>query len=178
MSKTTSEEVDDRQLELAREAGEVYQEALSYMAEEVANVGATQKAGDYIVGFAQEEAEGLYVPGDDGELEWEEPGDRNCHIEIAVCDRDDGRFLPEMDVAVTIRDDSGEDVATFQPPFLWHPGLFHYGSNIELPGDGEYTIEVVVDPPTFHRHDEENGDRYTEPVEVRFEDVHLETGQD
>ena len=175
MSKTTSEEVDDRQLELARKAGDAYQEALEYMAEEVANAGGTQEAGDYVVGFAQEEAEGMYVPTDDDDLKWREPETENCHVEIAVCDADDGRFIPEVDVEVSVLD--GEDVVTFEPRFLWHPGLFHYGANVTLPDDGEYTIQVSVDPPRFSRHDEKNGDRYTEPVEVAFEDVRLEVGR-
>lgn len=176
MSKTTTEEVDDRQLELARAAGDAYREALDYMVEEVANVGDTTEEGDYLVGFAQEEAEGLYVPTGTGDLEWREPEAENCHLEVAVCDADDGRFLPEMDVAVTVLDD-GDAVAEFTPDFLWHPGLFHYGANLTLPGDGEYTLRVEVDPPGFHRHDEENGRRYTDPVEVTFEGVEIETGQ-
>jgi len=176
MSKTTSEEVDDRQLELARKAGDAYQEALEYMANEVANAGDKREVGDYIVGFAQEEAEGLYAPGDDGDLEWREPEAENCHVEVAVCDADDGRSLPEVDVEVTILDGERE-VSNFRPEFLWHPGLFHYGANVELPGDGEYTVRVAVDPPEFHRHDERNGDRYAEGVEVGFEGVGLETGQ-
>ncbi|WP_276300726.1 hypothetical protein [Halorussus lipolyticus] len=45
-------------------------------------------------------------------------------------------------------------------------------------GDGTCTIDVRVEPPTFKRHDEENGDRYGESVEVRFEDVDVATGQD
>lgn len=177
MSKTTSEEVDDRQLELARQAGDAYQAALEYMAEEVAHTGATRESGDYLVGIAQEEAEGLYAPTGDGDLEWREPDAENCHIEVAVCDADDGRFLPELDVSVTVLD-GDETVASFQPSFLWHPGLFHYGANITLPDDGEYTIRVQVDPPTFHRHDETNGRRYADGAAVTFEAVDVETGQD
>lgn len=177
MSKTTSEEVDEKQLELARRAGDAYREALEYMAEEVANTGGKREVGDYVVGFAQEEAEGLYVPTGDGGLEWREPDEENCHIEIAVCDADDGRFLPEVDVAVTVRDGDGNEVADFRPEFLWHPGLFHYGANLSLPGDGRYSLEVSVDPPSFHRHDERNGDRYRDPAEVTFESVEVETGR-
>lgn len=177
MSKTISEEVDDRQLELARKAGDAYQEALEYMVTEVANTGDKREAGDYMVGFAQEEAEGLYAVTDDGDLEWRPPDEENCHVEIAVCDADDGRFLPEVDVEVTVLDADDDLVTTFAPSFLWHPGLFHYGANVTLPDDGEYTLTVHVEPPTFHRHDEANGDRYADTVEVSFEDVHLETGR-
>jgi hypothetical protein len=47
-----------------------------------------------------------------------------------------------------------------------------------VPGDGEYDLTIEVDPPEFMRHDEENGDRYAESVEVTFEGVEVETGQD
>jgi hypothetical protein len=60
-AKQTSDEVDQRQLELAEKAGDAYQEALDYMANEVAHTGGKKEAGDYVVGFAQEEAEGMYA---------------------------------------------------------------------------------------------------------------------
>ncbi|WP_436927995.1 iron transporter [Halosimplex amylolyticum] len=175
--KTTSEEFDERQQELARAEGEAYQRSLRYMIEEVAHTGDMTEADDYVVGFAQEEAEGLYELTGEGEFAWREPGDENCHIEVAVADVDDGRFVPGADVSVRIADRDGEEVEAATLPLLWHPGLYHYGANLRLPDDGTYTLEVRVEPPTFHRHDEENGDRYGEPVTVTFEDVDLETGK-
>ena len=178
VSKVTSDEVDQKQLELAERAGDAYQEALEYMANEVAHTGGKKEAGDYIVGFAQEEAEGMYALADEGEFEWRVPDDENCHIEVAVCDGEDGRFLPEVDVEVTVESEDGEEVGPFETPFLYHPGLFHYGRNVEIPGDGTYDVHIDVEAPTFMRHDEENGNRYAEGVEVTFEDVDIETGQD
>ena len=175
--KTTSDEVDETQLELARRAGDAYRDALEYMIEEVAHTGDTRKAGDYVVGFAQEEAEGMYALRESGDLEWRTPDEENCHVEVAVCDADDGRFIPHLDVRVTVERD-GDEVASFDPSFLWHPGLHHYGANVEVPGDGTYDLTIGVEPPAFERHDETNGDRYADPVEVTFEDVDIETGQD
>ena len=43
--------------------------------------------------------------------------------------------------------------------------------------DGPYTIAVRVEPPTFERHDEQNGDRYGESVEATFEDAGAGIGQ-
>jgi uncharacterized protein involved in high-affinity Fe2+ transport len=93
-------------------------------------------------------------------------------------DAADGRFVPETTVRATVTDEDGEDHGPFELPLLWHPGLYHYGSNVELPGDGTYDVPVEVEPPTFVRHDETNGDRYGESVEVTFEGVEVETGQD
>ncbi|NHN46731.1 hypothetical protein G9464_03860 [Halostella sp. JP-L12] len=176
--KTTSDEVDERQLELAKQEGEAYTRSLDYMIDEVAETGDLTTVDDYVVGFAQEEAEGMYAPTGDGDLEWTEPDEENCHLEVAVTDAADGRFVPELTVRATLSPEEGDDVGPFEVPFIWHPGLHHYGTNVEVPGDGEYDISVEVDPPEFMRHDEENGDRYAEPVEVTFEGVEIETGQD
>jgi uncharacterized protein involved in high-affinity Fe2+ transport len=173
---TTSDEVDERQLEVANAEGEAYTRALNYMIAEVAETGGMRAVNDYVVGFAQEEAEGMYAPRDDGGLEWTEPDAENCHLEVAVADDDDGRFVPGLTVRATLDPADGEAVGPFEVPFIWHPGLHHYGRNVEVPGDGEYDITIDVEPPSFMRHDEANGDRYSDPVEVTFEDVEIETG--
>lgn len=177
-TKTTSEEFDDRQQTLAEEAGEAYQQAVRYMIDEVATDGAMATEGDYIVGVAVEEAEGLYEMSGDGELSWTEPADdENCHVEVAVADAADGRFVPDVDVTATLTAPDGTEVGPFEPAFLWHPGLYHYGQNVHVPDGGEYTVEVHVDPPTFARHDEQNGDRYEDAADVTFEGIQVEPGQ-
>ena len=177
-NKEPSDEVDERQLELAAEEGDAYLQSIEYMANEVAHTGDMTEAGDFRVAFAQEEAEGMYHLRDEGDLEWVEPDDENCHLEVAVADADDGRFVPELDVEATLVPEDGDEVGPVEVPYVWHPGLHHYGVNLSVPGDGTYTIRIRVDSPTFPRHDETNGDRYAESVEVEFEDVGVETGRD
>ena len=169
-----SDEAEADELELAREQGAAYVEALEHMVEEVADGGGQKHAGPYIVGYANEEAEGMYRLRD-GELEWQEP-DGNIHLEVSVRDAADNRFVPGLDVRLTILDESGEEVGTERMPMLWHPWLYHYGKNWTIPGDGTYTLRVEIDPPEFMRHDEKNGQRFSEPVRVEFPDVELETG--
>jgi uncharacterized protein involved in high-affinity Fe2+ transport len=121
----------------------------------------------------------MYHPTDGGELEWIEPADgENCHLEVAVSDAADGRFVPELDVSARLVSEDGTEVGPVEVPFVWHPGLHHYGVNLSVPGDGTYAVHVHVEPPSFPRHDETNGDRYAEPVDVTFEDVDVETGRD
>ena len=48
------------------------------------------------------------------------------------------------------------------------PKTYHYGRNWKVPGDGEYTLRVHIEPPTFMRHDELNGRRFEEPVDVEL----------
>lgn len=111
-----------------------------------------------------------------GNLVWQEPSSENAHIEVAVRDAADGRFVPGLTISVTVTQSDGNTVGTHEQPFIWHPWLYHYGLNWEVPGEGDYKIHVRIDPPGFMRHDHENGKRYAEAVEVEF-DRHIKPGQ-
>lgn len=173
-----SDEADRNQLKMAREEGEAYHASLKYMAEEVADNGAMKEVDDYIVAIAQERAEGMYALKKAGELSWQEPDKENCHIEVSVSDRADKRFIPYLEIKATLEDADGKKTGPFEVPFLWHPGLYHYGANIEVPGDGKYTVTVEIAPPKFMRHDEENGQRYKDKVSIAFENFEITTGQE
>ena len=176
-SMRPSDEADREQLRLARAQGDALRKALLHMTRKEAEGGAERRAGDYLVAYAVEEAEGLYHRRPDGELEWREPEEENVHVEVAVCDGADGRFVPGLPVTATLVDAGGNEVGTHRQPFLWHPWLYHYGRNWTVPGDGAYTLRVRIDPPYFPRHDKVNGRRYVEPVEVEFRDVRIKTGR-
>jgi uncharacterized protein involved in high-affinity Fe2+ transport len=163
---------------MAKKEGAAYNASLRYMAEEVADSGGQTRAGDYIVAYAQERAEGMYMLKGEGELNWEEPTDENCHLEIAVSDAGDQRFIPYLEITATLTSELGEAVGPFEVPFVWHPGLYHYGTNVRLPGDGAYRLDLKIKPPSFMRHDKVNGKRYAETVEVTFNDVEIKTGRE
>lgn len=55
-----SSEATGRQLELAVGQGRAYRRALDHMAQDVADAGGTQRVGEYLMGYAIEEAEGMY----------------------------------------------------------------------------------------------------------------------
>jgi uncharacterized protein involved in high-affinity Fe2+ transport len=171
-----SDEANEKQLAMAKEQGEAYKKALKHMAEKEADVGNMQAAGDYIVAFAAESAEGMYMMKD-GKLSWQEPEEENVHIEITALDGADGRFIPGLTVHVTLTDSNGSRIGRHQQHFLWHPWLYHYGRNWKIPGDGKYTIKVEIEAPDFPRHDKKNGKRFVDAVEVTFKDVQLETGK-
>jgi hypothetical protein len=171
-----SEESDDSQLDLARVQGEALQQALDAMNEESDSGVLTQRAGDYEIGVAVEEAEGMWTP-EAGRLVWRNPERENCHVEVCVRDAADGRFVPGLEVGVTLIGPDGDELGTHEQPFLWHPWLFHYGRNWEVPEGGEYGIRVRVEPPSFMRHDHANGRRYLEPAEVEFAGVPIDPDQ-
>jgi len=170
-----SNEAKEEQLNLARKQGESYQKAVDHMTQQEAH-GAQQRAGDYLVGYAVEKAEGMYQR-QGGELVWQEPQDENVHIEITVQDNGDLRFIPGLTITVTVIDPTGNNLGTHTQPFLWHPWLFHYGRNWKLPGDGTYTLRVQIDAPNFMRHDKINGQRFSDPVTVEFSALEVKTGQ-
>jgi hypothetical protein len=173
-----SDEADQKQLDMARKEGDAYHQSLLNMAQEVADSGGQQRAGDYIIAYAQERAEGMYMLRGEGNLEWVEPTDENCHLEVSVSDAGDRRFIPYLEVTASWLPPDGEEIGPFEVPFLWHPGLYHYGRNIKVPGDGRYTLRVRIKPPRFMRHDKTNGRRYAETVEVEFKDVEIKTGHE
>jgi hypothetical protein len=151
---------------------------------EVAHDGGEQEAGHYRIGYAVEEAEGVYEWTDgmyewtDGGLVWRDPSEESVHVEVSVRDASDGRFVPGVRVFVTLIDPDGNEVGTHEQPLIWHPMIYHYGRNWVVPSNGEYALRVRVEPPTFMRHDEVNSRRFTEPVEVEFTGVKVERGQD
>lgn len=166
-----SSEASDEQLHMARGQGEAYGKALR-----AAGATATCRAGDYLVAFVNDEAEGAYE-WDDGELVWREAApDANVHLEVAIADGADGRFVPGLAIHVDLAQD-GNSVLSTDLPFLWHPYLYHYGGNAALPGTGPYDVTVRVAPPRFMRHDPVNGQRYMQPVEATFTGVQLANGR-
>jgi hypothetical protein len=170
-----SNEATTDQLALAIEQGEAFQHAVDAMMEE-ADDGAERTVGGCIVGYAVGKAEGMYYRKGP-RLEWMDPGDTNVHVEVIVRDSADGRFLPGLCVQATLIDAAGKEIGTELQPFIWHPWLYHYGRNWRVPGDGAYGLRIHIDPPEFSRHDEKNGKRYMEPVDVEFMGVKIKTGQ-
>lgn len=168
-----SEESTEEQLDLAHKQGAAYAAALQAMNEE--SGAQTKRADEYEIGVVVEDAEGMWhLEG--GALRWMTPTEENAHVEVAVRDAADGRFIPGLTVRVTITTADGQPVASHEQPFLWHRWLYHYGLNWRVPGEGDYQINVRIEPPTFGRHDHENGKRFADPVEVKFT-RHIKPGQ-
>lgn len=172
-----SDEGDKKGLELGRAQGDALTRTLRHMTDTIAHDGKEVCVGEYLVAYAVEEAEGMYVAADGG-LEWQEPDGENAHIEVAVRDAADGRLIPGLKVEVTLTAPDGSDAGTHELPLLWHPYLYHYGRNWSVPRDGKYKMRVRFDPPTFARHDKKNGKRFLEPCDVTFDAVSIKTGTD
>lgn len=96
---------------------------------------------------------------EDGRLTWHNPDQENAHVEVVVCDAADGRFIPGLHVTATMVSPSGDVLGPYGQELVWHPMLYHYARNWTLPEDGEYTLRVHVDPPTFMRHCRDHAER-------------------
>lgn len=169
-----SNEASEEELVVALEEGDAYAAALKAMADEDGAV--TRRAGDYLVAFVNEEAEGMYML-EDGDLVWREAADdANVHLEVAVADAADGRFVPGLSIQVEVTR-GGETFVSTELPFLWHPFLYHYGSNARVPDEGPFDVRVRVGAPTFMRHDPINGKRYAGDVVVEFSGVRFANGR-
>lgn len=159
--------------EIARRQGDIFGDALDHMITEVAEWGEEIKSGPYLVSYAIEHAEGLYIPDENGELVWEEPQAENIHLEISVRDAKDGRFIPALLIYARLTDNKGDNVGHFQLPFIWHPWVYHYSRNCQVERSGDYTLQVQIKAPNFARHDKKEGKRFGGDVEIIFSGVRI-----
>jgi uncharacterized protein involved in high-affinity Fe2+ transport len=166
---------EKQQEQLVRNQGDAYEASYDKLMAE--DPHAETEVDDYKITASFEPAEGMYGMGPDGQLTWMTPQDGdNAHFEVIVRDRHDGRFLPGLDVHMRLFDEDGRQVAQTQVPFIWHPFVFHYGIDAKIPAEGDYSAEVEIPAPRWHRHDEVRGRRYEKDVKVRLGPVHLKPG--
>jgi hypothetical protein len=170
-----SNESSRTEIGVSKAEGVAYAAALKYLTTTEASDSGDRQAGDYLIGYAIEEAEGLYHMRE-GKLQWVEPTEENCHIEVAVRNAGDGRFLPGLSLSAVLLDSTGREVDRFDLPFLWHPWIYHYGANRKIPEQGRYKLRIHVAVPDFPRHDRVNGKRFERPVDAEF-DVEIKTGR-
>lgn len=93
--------------------------------------------------------------------------------ERTACDAADGRFIPQLTIHARFINSQGYDVGMHQQPFIWHPWVYHGGRNWHVAEEGDYTLEVSIKAPSFPRHDKKNGQRYTDDVDVTFNNVKI-----
>jgi hypothetical protein len=159
---------------LKQAQGSAYSDALDYLAT-IVDYSSSTTVDDYIITLAAEESEGMYYKSENSdEISWHPPAkDKNQHLEIVVQDKDDKRFIPELDITAELFDDQQNSLGVKSCPFLWHPYIFHYGSMWHLADEGTYSVKVLIKRPEFGRHDEVLGKRYLHDVAVTFDNIQL-----
>ena len=171
-----SDESTLTEIGVGKAEGAAYAGALKYLTTMEASDSGQQEIGDYLIAYSIENAEGLYHM-ESGQLVWHEPKEENCHLEIAVCNAADGRFLPGLKVHAKLTESAtGKSIGDYELPFLWHPWVYHYGKNLAIPRDEKYKLNVHVDAPDFARHDRVNGRRFHDALDATFE-ITIKTGR-
>ncbi|MGN6566583.1 MAG: iron transporter [Flavipsychrobacter sp.] len=169
-----SNEATKKQLKDARAEGDSVEKCTQWILNEVGTTAGTVRAGEYKIAYAITPPEGWYEFSNNA-VTWKEPAkDAKAHLYLFVLDGADGRIVPSLDIHTTILNSEGNVVDYKALPYTWIPMINGYGDNIKLTGNDDYTIKVKIQPPTFHRHDPYNGDRFTQLTEANIT-VHVNT---
>lgn len=177
-SQPLSEEMESHQ-SLAKGPGKAYNNTLKEMYKQ-ANDGRDTITEDYRVTYAIEYAEGFWHYEKDKfryMAENDMSGKTNAHVEVAVLDAKTGRFIYNLDVKATLKNDQGEIMGTLKEPFMWHPWLYHYGENWRVPKAGKYDLLVNIKPPSYRRYGKTYGNQFLKPVVINFNNIIIKTGQ-
>lgn len=162
-----SNEATKKQLALARAEGDAVDQCTKWILQQGGNMAGTVNAGEYKITYAITHPEGWYTYNNTT-LNWQPPANANAHLWLFVQDGADGRIVPPLNITVQIKDAKNNSILSKNLPFGWMPLINGYGDNINLPGDGNYKLQIQIDPPQYHRHDPYNGDRFTDVTKAAF----------
>ncbi|MFC6718298.1 hypothetical protein ACFQGT_11710 [Natrialbaceae archaeon GCM10025810] len=146
--------------------------------EEMASYG-TATEGRYAVRLTYTFPHRFWLVGDgssrvtsEGTERVEVETDDSMHLMLTTWDRETGVVLP-VDASIDLRRD-GESVTRFNPwPMLSQRMGFHYGDNVSLPEEGEYTSRIRVGPVSADRTGHLEGAlEESAELEVPFEYAH------
>lgn len=154
---------------LAREQGDAYGDALQHATRLAAGDSGECRTGDYWITYLVDAPRRIYTWADGRPL-WHEPEGADLYVGIAVRDATDGRFVPAMNVGVTLIDGAGRVVGAGEHSLLWDPLAHQYGRNWHVEGEGPHSMRVRVEPPTSAQA---GADEAMRPIEVQFSDLNL-----
>jgi uncharacterized protein involved in high-affinity Fe2+ transport len=119
--------------------------------EEMGTYG-TATGGDYGVALSYTFPHRFWiVTGDQTELV-EVDADDSLHLMVTVWDRETRTVLPVDMTLRILQDGEPVDAGVSSPwPMLSQRMGFHYGDNVRLPGEGEYTLRVRAGPVSLDR---------------------------
>lgn len=160
------------ELQYAVAQGKAVQREIAWVERERAVASGEAAAGEYLVDYLITPVDDYYYLEDSVAIL---PAHHttvvagSAHVAIVVRDAADGRMVQGLNVRASL--ESGNDeIVSSQLPFGWHPVLNRYGENMVLPR-GAFTLIVHIARPTYSRHDNINGDRFTDDVTAKFENV-------
>lgn len=157
-----SNEATKRQLKDARAEGDSVEKCTQWIVSKAEDAAGVVRAGEYKIVYAVTAPEGWYEFSNNA-VKWKEPVEGlKAHLYLFILDGADGRIVPSLDVHTTLINSKGNVVDDRALPYAWIPMINGYADNIHLSGNDDYTLQIKIQPPTFHRHDPYNGDRFTQ----------------
>jgi hypothetical protein len=99
------------------------------------------------------------------------------HAMVSVWDGPTDTVVPAANIQTTFRRDGEVHDRSSLWPMLSQPMGLHFGDNVTLPGDGEYTVEVTVSPTSARRTGELRdalGERASFEFSFAFDDGELD----
>src|ERR1700754_2301845 len=106
-------------MHVARLQGDAYAQAVSYLLAEASGAGAEGRAGGYRIGYvALGAGRGDPPEGGSGRTDSDV---RIIRLGVIVRDAADGRFVPGLQVVVSILEPGGTEVGCHDHPLMWHP---------------------------------------------------------
>jgi hypothetical protein len=132
----------------------------------MATIAKTSKEGMEISLMTADPESFFLLQGEKMKTIEKKPGD-TFHMMVLLRDQQNGWFIPNTAVWMTIKDAKGTVVFDER---MW-PMLaerIHYGNNVALPGPGHYGIEVQIGAPQLARH-RPYQEKWLKPFKVVFE---------
>lgn len=159
-----SNEATKEQLKDAKAEGDSINRCMEWLIAQLPNSSGQVRAGEYKIVYALSAPEGWYSYSNH-QVQWQQPSGE-AHLWLFVLDGADGRVVPGLDIKATISVANGTVIDNTTLTYSWIPLINGYANNIKLNGSGNYTLNLQIAPPTYHRHDPYNGDRFTKATEA------------
>ena len=142
---SSSDNVSQEQLDLARRQGLADTALLDWVMENSGPLKGDIHAGEFRIAFTVTPAEGWWDKAGGDKLTWHDAPANSVHLRIFVVDLADGRLVSGLSVRATLTDSNGnQQVAPVD--FGWYPLINAYGGNFLLESDSGYTLRVTVGP--------------------------------
>ncbi len=95
----------------------------------------------------------LYAPNGSGAAKVDPPAGSSIYLMVMLDDRHTTAAVTYAPVYATIRDTAGREVyyGRMEPTISAFEGPY-YGNNVKLPGAGQYTLTLRIEPPHQTRH--------------------------
>ena len=158
-----------------RNMEEIAREIVDYSFQKDAYQG-HRVVGDYLIAYMVEKPRSLqFLRG--GKLMEEKLQKENAYIGVAVHSTSDYHFIDNLSVTVTVIDEMGNLIGKQQHLYHQRPELHHYGKNWILPGDGLFTLRVIIEDQDLKMEGSMKHISSSGLVEVEFNGVKIETGK-